>query len=118
MKNRIAAVLALAFAMVLVHRAPAAAFTCKISADKTSVQLIGSNAQAKETSCTVHCDIRTSTGSTAIVECTKTLAANAKDAELCARTAEGGARYEQLLKESGSCVNQAGAADDDEDDDD
>lgn len=118
MKNRIAAVLALAFAVVLPPWAPASAFTCKISADKTAVQLIGSNAQAKETSCTVHCDIRTSTGSTAIVECTKTLAANAKDVELCARTAEGGARYEQLLKESGSCVNQAGAADDDEDDDD
>lgn len=108
----VAAVLALGSAV------NALAFTCKISPDKKTATMIGSNTQAKETSCTVHCDILTSRGSTAILECMRTLAANTTDHEFCTRSNESGATFEKLLEAYGSCVDQSAVKQDDDDDDD
>lgn len=67
---------------------PAAAFTCTLSPDKTSVVVKTSNPNSQPTSCTVTCRFAVPEG-TASISCTQTIPAGAKDWYVCVRPAAG-----------------------------
>jgi hypothetical protein len=74
--------------MTLAAASPAAAFTCKLSPDGTSVIVKTSNHNTQPASCTVTCRFAVP-GGTASITCTQTIPAGAKDWYVCIRTAAG-----------------------------
>jgi hypothetical protein len=74
--------------MTLAAASPAAAFTCKLSPDGTSVIVKTSNPNTQPASCTVTCRFAVP-GGTASITCTRTIPAGAKDWYVCIRPAAG-----------------------------
>jgi hypothetical protein len=74
--------------MTLAAASPAAAFTCKLSPDGTSVIVKTSNHNTQPASCTVTCRFAVP-GGTASITCTQTIPAGAKDWYVCIRPAAG-----------------------------
>jgi hypothetical protein len=74
--------------MTLAAASPAAAFTCKLSPDGTSVIVKTSNHNTQPASCTVTCRFAVP-GGTASITCTQTIPAGATDWYVCIRPAAG-----------------------------
>jgi hypothetical protein len=74
--------------MTLAATSPAAAFTCTLSPDKTSVIVKTSNPNSQPASCTVTCRFAVP-GGTASITCTQTIPAGPKDWYVCIRPAAG-----------------------------
>ena len=75
-------------ALTLAAASPAAAFTCKLSPDGTSVIVKTSNPTPQPVSCTVTCRFAVAEG-TADIICTQTIPPGAKDWYVCIRPAAG-----------------------------
>jgi len=74
--------------LTLAAASPAAAFTCKLSPDGTSVIVKTSNPNPQPVSCTVTCRFAVPQG-TADITCTQTIPPGAKDWYVCIRPAAG-----------------------------
>jgi len=68
--------------------AGAFAFSCTVSADKSTVVVKVSNPYPQDTYCTVNCHFKVPGGMTS-VSCTKTVPASAQDWVLCERPTNG-----------------------------
>src|SRR5262249_13748995 len=95
-----------------------APFSCIVQPDGVSVRVSISNPHQHEAQCTAHCEFNTTkAGTRFMVECGTSVAADAKDRELCVKTFDSG-RVVKLLEGKGECFNSEVKADNDDEDSD
>jgi len=95
-------------------------FSCTILPDGKTIRVAISNPFDRDTSCQVNCQFSTrSQGASLQLSCTKTVAAGAKDVQLCVRDPDKETPV-KMTGGDGSCIKQLSAAEEkekDEDDD-